>query len=175
MKIVFLDVDGVLNHLGCKEKTPRGFYFVEDEFLERLKKIVHATGAQIVLSTTWRQGFYDLENGETTGDAQDYLLLKEKLREYGITIFGHTPILKEGHRGKEILKWLEEHDELDIEAMVILDDSTKTKPLEQYQVRTFFSEGLRTRHVIRAIAALNHKSLPIMQEHMPQKEDKGDK
>lgn len=45
MKIIFLDVDGVLC-LNGRTLPP--------EPLEQLKRIIEATGAQIVLSSTWR-------------------------------------------------------------------------------------------------------------------------
>jgi len=107
MKVLFLDVDGVLNCMGCKVKTPSGFKFVETVFLERVKKIVDETGCVVVLSSTWRHGFYDLQRGiENSVDARDYILLKDKLSDYGVEIYSHTPELREYHRGTEILEWL---------------------------------------------------------------------
>ena len=37
MKIIFLDVDGVLNHAGCKAYTPSGYYFVEEDRMALLQ------------------------------------------------------------------------------------------------------------------------------------------
>ncbi len=57
MKVLFLDVDGVMNALP-KEYSyadwPGKHY--EPECVERLNKITRETGAKIVLSSTWRLG-----------------------------------------------------------------------------------------------------------------------
>jgi len=47
LRIVFLDVDGVLHSLHGQD------FFVE-ECMQSLFKITHGSGAQIVLSSTWR-------------------------------------------------------------------------------------------------------------------------
>ena len=49
MKVIFLDVDGVLNSLSCKEKID-GYLFVEDEKIALLKELIDHTGAKVVLS-----------------------------------------------------------------------------------------------------------------------------
>lgn len=47
MKIIFLDIDGVLNYENSKSK-------VEEEKVKLLKEIVGRTDAEIVLSSDWR-------------------------------------------------------------------------------------------------------------------------
>eukprot|EP00012_Vannella_robusta_P006151 CAMPEP_0206201584 /NCGR_PEP_ID=MMETSP0166-20121206/11650_1 /ASSEMBLY_ACC=CAM_ASM_000260 /TAXON_ID=95228 /ORGANISM="Vannella robusta, Strain DIVA3 518/3/11/1/6" /LENGTH=261 /DNA_ID=CAMNT_0053620317 /DNA_START=1 /DNA_END=783 /DNA_ORIENTATION=+ len=76
MKLIFLDVDGVLN----RDVTEGGF---EDECVEALKYIVQKSGAKIVLSSTWR---YTEENTAA---------VREKLRQSGVfaeddDFVGHT-------------------------------------------------------------------------------------
>ena len=155
MKILFLDVDGVLNCVRCQIKTPSGYKFVEEQFLNRLKRIIVETGAKIVLSSTWRHGFYDLKRGDIdTVDAKDYILLVNKLSEFGIEIYSHTPELEEYHRGSEIYAWLTNAEET-IESFVILDDDDDIYPMEGKLVRTFLDEGLQDEHVILAIEILN--------------------
>src|SRR3954454_22452465 len=53
MKIVFLDIDGVLT---CDQTpNPRKFpYVVDRKLLARLKKLLERTGAKVVLTSTWR-------------------------------------------------------------------------------------------------------------------------
>jgi hypothetical protein len=53
MKVIFLDIDGVLN---CKKTpNPRKFpYVVDRKLLRRLKRLLDRTGAKAVLSSTWR-------------------------------------------------------------------------------------------------------------------------
>ena len=154
MKIIFLDIDGVLNHRKCKVKTKRGFYFVDDKCIVRLKKIIEKTEAKVVLSSTWRYGYYDLVDGKKTSAAKDYEALMNKLQEHGIFIYGHTPVLQKSHRGTEILNWLKDTDAM-LDSFVILDDGDDIYPLEKYHVRTSFKEGLRWRHVGETVRKLN--------------------
>ena len=52
MGVIFLDIDGVLN-----SKQDRFSWDIEtDIHFIRLKRIVEKTGAQIVLSSSWRIG-----------------------------------------------------------------------------------------------------------------------
>ena len=81
MKLIFLDVDGVLN----RGNTPGKF---EAECLDALKHVISKSDAKVVLSSTWRY------TEETTGE------LLAKLREVGIfseedDFIGHT-----SHLGK---------------------------------------------------------------------------
>ena len=53
MKVIFLDIDGVLN---CKKTpNPRKFpYVVDKRLLVRFNRLLEKTGAKVVLSSTWR-------------------------------------------------------------------------------------------------------------------------
>jgi hypothetical protein len=108
VKIIFLDVDGVLN----KAETQGSF---EETCVLKLKEIMDQTGAKIVLSSTWR------------GSPNTYTSLAKKLIEYNIVpsmseaFIGHTPLMNCVHdqgmplffggnshiyRPDEILLWL---------------------------------------------------------------------
>jgi hypothetical protein len=53
MRVIFLDIDGVLN---CKRTpNPRKFpYIVDEKLLERFRGLVARADAAVVLSSTWR-------------------------------------------------------------------------------------------------------------------------
>jgi hypothetical protein len=53
MKIIFLDIDGVLN---CDETpNPRKFpYIIDKKLLTRLRNLLERTNAKVVLSSSWR-------------------------------------------------------------------------------------------------------------------------
>jgi HAD domain in Swiss Army Knife RNA repair proteins len=53
MKVIFLDIDGVLN---CKRTSnPRKFpYIVDKRLLLRFRRLLDQTSAKVVLSSTWR-------------------------------------------------------------------------------------------------------------------------
>lgn len=50
-KIIFLDIDGVLNN--AKSDISQ-LFIIEKDLLQILKKIIAATNASLVLSSTWR-------------------------------------------------------------------------------------------------------------------------
>jgi hypothetical protein len=103
MKIVFLDIDGVLN---CKQTpNPRKFPFMVDPvLLGRLKRLLEITGVQIVLSSDWR---YDPAGIFSA-------------RHYGIPFIDVTPDLPGEPRCNPIREWLRRHP--DIERFIVIDD-----------------------------------------------------
>lgn len=103
MKIIFLDIDGVLN---CKETpNPRKFPFMVDAtLLQRLKRLLEMTGAQVVLSSNWRYDPAGLFSAE----------------HYGVPFIGSTPDLPGQPRCNAILEWLRSHP--DVERFIVLDD-----------------------------------------------------
>jgi hypothetical protein len=129
MKVLFLDVDGVLNsqRLG----TPDG---MRPWCVTQLARIVKESGCKIVVSSTWRAGGI----GETS-DFHRCLLEASVPGDDTIqrVLIGITPDLVgngEGARGDEIAAWLGEHP--DVESFVILDDDTDMGELGGRLVRT---------------------------------------
>lgn len=110
MKIIFLDIDGVLMGTDGVAEAP------DPARVARLNGLAERTGAQLVVSSTWR--------------SQGLEALTALLREWGVTapVAGMTDDL--GwldfttpiglHRGDEIGQWLDEHP--GVEDFVILDD-----------------------------------------------------
>jgi hypothetical protein len=103
MRIIFLDIDGVLNNTHTN--NPRKFpYIVESNLLERLRTLLAKTGAQVVLSSTWR---YDPVG-----------LLAAK--HHGIPFVDVTPDLQEKPRRDEIAQWIHVHP--GVERFIVIDD-----------------------------------------------------
>lgn len=148
MKVIFLDVDGVLNCRFTRERI-HGFIFVMDRKIEMLKQLVDFTGARIVLSSTWRQGFFDMRQCIQNRNVDLYLALRDKLWDYGLEIMDYTPVISYEFRGGEIDRWLREWDGEPIENFVILDDMNGRylRPHANRLVRTSFNEGLQEKHV----------------------------
>lgn len=155
MKVIFLDIDGVLNGFSTtKETTPEGYLFVEDKLVARLQKIIELTGAQVVLSSSWR-----LEAKEFTGkeaDGENLTLLKEKLAEFGIFIIGMT-CNRGAYRGWQIRRYLKDHPEID--KWIVLDDMPIYEFQEhintKYVIQTFCNNGISDLEVEYAIELLN--------------------
>lgn len=118
MKVIFLDVDGVLNDSSTKETclSPDGYTGVDDEKLYRLARIVWSTGARVVLTSTWKEELDDKLN-PLSNDGR-YLL--QKIAEYGLGLYDKTEddVFDRGHG---ILKWLSNHHEVD--TCIVLDDT----------------------------------------------------
>ena len=101
MKIIFCDVDGVLNNARTTGRSPGGYKGVSDELIRKLKRIVEKTDARIVLSSDWRLVKDDPVHGK------DYRYLTRKLLFVaGLKISDHTEDISWSRRGKEIRKYL---------------------------------------------------------------------
>lgn len=121
MKVLFLDVDGVLN----SHKTG-GLYALKKKCLRLLQDIVESTDCKIVLSSTWRKDDYAMKR------------LRRVLSYRGIKIFSTTPDLSGNIgniRGNEIAQWLDENKDLGITHYAILDDDGD---MQDSQLRNFF-------------------------------------
>lgn len=116
-KVLFLDVDGVLN-----TSKARSLNSLSKPLLRRLQRIVEDTGCIIVLSSTWRK----------LPDATR--LLKNRLKYRNLFLYDYTPVLYNQWRGYEIQKWLETTD-LVVQTYAILDDSPDMLP---HQIPNFF-------------------------------------
>ena len=94
-KVIFLDIDGVLN---CrKTPNPRKFPYVIDEgLLARFTQLLQQTGASVVLSSTWRY------------DPAGIFSAKHQ----GVSFIDITPDMPDEPRCKEILEWLRVHLEV---------------------------------------------------------------
>lgn len=148
IKVIFLDVDGVLNNNHTKRLTSwTRTTFVDDKHIRRLKHIINATDARVVLSSDWR---YDREDERYN---LDFLELRDELLKWKIEFYGFTPEVGNGHRGTEIDVWLKEHDE--VTNFVILDDRKDMEPHMEHLVQTTLANGLLEEDVEKAIEILN--------------------
>lgn len=158
MKIIFLDIDGVLNFNGCRDLVG-GVYFVNDDKIRLLKQIIDKTDAKIVLSSTWRLGWFDRDNHIKSEIAVDFIKLETKLKEFNIEFLSRTPITYERHRGTEIDMWLKKWSGELIESFVILDDDIDMSPYMDKLVHTSWKTGLCKKDVDLAIKILNTKTV----------------
>ena len=172
LKLIFLDCDGVLNNEKVlREHRSRPGMSLDlsaicPKRIKLLGRILDATGARLVLSSSWRlEGLY--------GAAPTLRLLREEGLDprhewYGVTgdfdnwtdeeqqAWRTRYPRKAGYfneRVAEIQDYLDRHDG-PIESFCILDDLGSFRHLERYQIRTTSHHGLLEEHVDRAIKIL---------------------
>lgn len=143
MKVIFLDIDGVLT-------TERTKYRVGDvDCVAQLNRITEATGADIVISSSWR---HDPE-------------IANVLAAWGVRgkVVGITPNLSvwmkgirvARERGDEIYRWL--CDNMPAANYVILDDESDMGPVINRWLRTSTQFGLQQGQADAAIRLLGDK------------------
>ena len=152
-KIIFLDVDGVLNDRFTEDRSPDGFIGLNHCMIDNLKSIVDQTGASVVLVSTWKSEW----EKDIDRCSDDGAYLDKTLRMHGITIEDKT-VDKVSNRGHGIAKYLEEHPE--ITKWIVLDDDVfyDYEPLGimPHLVRTRYGfGGLTTKLAKEAIIKLN--------------------
>ena len=165
-KILFLDIDGVLN---VEEEVFDTGKIIEMEKVKLLKSIVDQTGANIILSSSWKIGYKNYVDAGYKHENPDFGLLHDSLASLNLAIDGITPISHvTGVEAKplEIREWLRKFHS--IFSYVILDDSTTCQwgYLQRNVVTTLtyypdepitrqYKSGLTEEHVKKAVAVLN--------------------
>ena len=107
MKIIFLDIDGVIS-------TEKSHYVLDKDACDLLGKIIDATDAKIVISSSWRRN--------TVEDTKEELTTVRHLvpfpfpyadRIIGVTIRAYAYVIQGVHlgipRGVEIKQWIDTH------------------------------------------------------------------
>jgi len=192
MKVVFLDIDGVLNtgrnyeeYTKAQREDPdqnpevqgridiihRHVHLLFDEVcIANLNSIISSTGAKIVVSSSWRH-FYDDAKGRPK-----FSELVELLKRVGVIgeVIGKTPtnlprrMSESVPRGKEIKRWLDENP--GVESFVILDDTDDMASLRHKLVRTRGHVGLSLSDVDKALRHLGIHRLSARKMHLEEAE-----
>lgn len=122
MRVVFLDIDGVLNRHGYRPAESRGLVsWIEPELAARLAREVAAIDARVVLASDWRIG--------RTLEA-----LREALGAHGLALHDVTPSACGGGRWREIAAWIAANDGVASD-IAIIDDAFDMGELAPRHVR----------------------------------------
>ena len=155
MKVIFLDIDGVLNEeKSCSRCC--GYKGIDDKKVENLAKIVKQTNAEIVLISTWKDDWRKTDKAHQ-GMMANYL--DRKLKKQGLVILDKTKSIdKNGFhfsRGEGILQYLADNK---VEKYVILDDyqfDYDSCGLSDYYIKTdAYNGGLTGELAVEAIKLL---------------------
>lgn len=135
-KIIFLDIDGVLAHYESNEE-------IDPVCVARLDKLVEETGADIVISSTWRAS-HSLEE------------IQVQLEMHGFRgrIVDATPVLLGATRGEEIAEYLASIQEP--LRFVILDDVNDVGDLVHHLILVDDFVGLQDEDVERCLNLLSN-------------------
>ena len=132
MKVIFLDIDGVLNKIGQVNRTTtrwNGYIGMEPSLVRLFNDLAKKTGAKVVLSSSWRTDDDWEKTMRDNGLKCDFIGRTRQL---------HSESKKDG-RGLEVKDWLDSHP--DVKQYAILDDDTDFVP-GQHLVKTNYEKGL---------------------------------
>lgn len=144
-KVIFLDIDGVVvtrrsNRVGIT-LSPRPPFFFDSNCVSVLKKLVEMTGAELVVSSTWRRlrcWKERIKNAFSRAGWDD------------VPISERTPVPERDCpesevRGEDIALWLEDNP---VYRFLILDDGDDMLPDQLTNfVQTSMEEGLTKEHL----------------------------
>ncbi len=166
MKIIFLDIDGVIS-------TEKSHYALDKDACNLLGKIIDATDAKIVISSSWRKN--------TVEATKEYLTTISHFvpfqfpyadRIVGVTIRAYAYVMQGVHlaipRGVEIKQWIDTHihsengknwnyKEIgdDFNYVILDDDSDMLLEQAEHFIQTDTINGISEKDVERAIKILN--------------------
>jgi hypothetical protein len=167
MKVIFLDIDGVLNsnywNDSHQPEISDGRY-IDETRVKLLENIVKKTGAVLVLHSGWRFCFDDKLN-PICKESEN---LSDLLQKYRLTIYDKTPDLTTDEirktkkfslvKAQEILLWKQQHK--NIESYIVLDDlELHNEIIRSMQVMTDPRIGLSEKEVNIAIQKLTDKKI----------------
>lgn len=153
LRVIFLDYDGVITWPGSK-------WNVDPQKVKLLEEILEATGAKIVISSSWRIGCKD---GEDFVNKMFTTWRKSVSKEDRNSLFIQSIIDVTDHmgsaRGDEIQRWLDAHED-EVESYVIIDDDNDMLEEQLFHfVQTDGWYGLSDRTVHLAIQVLKNEKI----------------
>lgn len=174
-KYIFLDIDGVLATPKSVEGEG-GMWRIEDEKQEFLKRIIEATEAKIVLSSSWRR--WDVEDTKQHLKQEGFwfsdLIIGVTIRAYQF-IDRTKKIHLSIPRGVEIKQWIDTHVHSengknweykklgsDYQYVIIDDESDMLYEHRNNFVHTNSELGLTEKDAIDAITILNTTRVVII-------------
>lgn len=153
MRVIFLDIDGVLNSEEW-DRYVQSFtygarfnscYLLSQEMILRLQNVVFQTNAEIVLTSSWRT------------NERAMCALTRQLSLYHLSIRDSTLYSTYNTRADDINEWLRSHS--NIHSYAIVDDYddgfTQDDILAAHFVQTTYAQGLTPEKAEKIIEILN--------------------
>lgn len=179
MRIIFLDVDGVLNNDKTEDRI-FGWIGIDPKLLNNLKRLYDESNKEeetrIVVSSSWKNDEVRSKNGYTKAD-NCYAELLKRLNSLNMEVLGYTTETRsQSERGEGILRWIKEYNgehEQPISTYVVLDDEEfdfenhedlykrfvhTSRFFDKEEVKnqwwSYVAEGLIDKHVEKALKIL---------------------
>jgi hypothetical protein len=149
VKVVFLDIDGVLNNLGSVLAYGNPSKYLDMVSVRLVERLCKHTEAKIVISSSWRIG-RTVEQLKNELDS----LMAHRIAD---RIIGRTGDGYNGHRGRQIKEWIEVNAP-DCTFVILDDDSDMLPAQKPFFVKTTFEDGFRAAHYKKAMAILDPQS-----------------
>lgn len=152
-KLIFLDIDGVLNCAMTTQRFSQGMRGIDPELVAELMVILQETDARIVISSSWRHmglpTIKEIMSDNVGPSVADYVFNR---------VLGVTPTFRGARvRGREIEAWLT-HNKPGIGEewrFVILDDHDDMEPYKDHLYQTDDASGLTEEIGRKVISYLN--------------------
>jgi hypothetical protein len=140
-RVIFLDFDGVVAPIRRWDR----YGDLDRACIQVLNEIVASSGADVVVSSTWRHG-KSVAELQAILDAEGFVG----------RVVGKTPSdIRGAYRGDEIAAWLADQP---VGGFVIIDDHADMGELRSQLVLTQPARGLQPADVSRALALLESKA-----------------
>jgi len=146
MKVLFLDIDGVVNCVTTAQRH-RGMIGIDPYMALLVDRIIQATGCEVVLSSTWR--LFEESRKEVKKQVCDFIDVTPHLP---LREFGGSCDAESCERGMEVAAWLKDHPE--VTQYAILDDNSDFMGYQPL-FKTSWSTGLTQEIANEVIAHLN--------------------
>lgn len=164
MKIIFLDIDGVLNNANYYKTKDLNTHHNENSHFDprnvtALNRIISSTNAKVVLSSAWRliRGLEEINELFKEVNLNVEIISVTESLHYKDT-FELAP------RGLEILKWIRDYHKTlkgGLENYVIIDDEDDILDIqEKYFFKIDDTEGLTEANADEIIEFLNAYKIP---------------
>lgn len=167
MKIIFLDIDGVLNSVRSFIASPNTgqlpytewvFASVDPIAVRMIERVLNEQAAYIVVSSSHRNRFFTGKTEEVSTDdvrctwqrwEHDLPNLQDYMMRIGFStreqIIGCTPDIPHAMRGAQIQAWLDRHPE--VEQWAIIDDDSDMLPEQAHRfIKTTTDNGFMFEH-----------------------------
>lgn len=171
MNVIFLDIDGVLRN---EQSSRRRWEYhqkynvfisdIDEECVKRLSKIVRATSAKVVLSSSWRG---DWAKGINNLELEQSKQLQSLFDKYNIEVIGITLCIPRTYaanekytswRENEIKYYLNTHPE--VRNFCVIDDELfDLQTLQDFLILTDDKYGLQDEDIEKAVNILKARKL----------------